>query len=336
MFSDILAATDLVRTADPVVTAAIRLADRFRARLHILHVLESGDTQDRRRIRHFITGRNMETSDAYEKLVMDEIHALYSPMIPSSVEGDIRVVPGFPWEEILRWSRLLASGLIVMGPHSARAAEKGVIRVAGKIGSTVEGVVTRENCPVMIINERVQPGTLEFRQILAGVDFSVSCECALSFAGQMARRFDGRVVAFHMIPVPPYPKYSRENYEADLAAAGKRLKNFCEPFLHDLPHDYELWGGALPHQEILSCAEQNRADLIVMGSHTKENRGKWYAGSVVERTGFRSSCPVAVVTDPGALMPWDGEDLPDKAIGLEKDRMIHVFNKDREPSSKKV
>ena len=329
MFSDILAATDLVQVVDPVVAAATRLAEQFRVKLHILHVLESGDTQNRRKVRHFITGQDIETSEAYEKQVADEIRAVYATVVHPSVGGDIRVVPGFPWEEILSWSRLLESGLIVMGPHSARAAEKGLVRVAGKIGSTVEGVVTRENCPVIIINSMVQLEAAEFRRILVGVDFSVSCECALSFAVQLAQRFHGRIVVFHMIPVSPYPKYFRENYEADLAATRQRLTDFCEPFFNGLPHEYAIWGGALPHQEILSCATKEQADLIVMGSHTKESQGKWYVGSVVERTSFRAACPVAVITDPRALMPWDGENRPGNEIGREKDRNIHVFNKGR-------
>ncbi|PIP38538.1 MAG: universal stress protein UspA [Desulfobacterales bacterium CG23_combo_of_CG06-09_8_20_14_all_51_8] len=329
MFTDILAATDLVRVSDNGVVAAAKLAENFHAKLHILHVLESSEARNRRKVRHFVTGEEIITSDAYEKQVADEIHAVYSPIVHSSVDGDIRVVAGFPWEEILRWSRRLKPGLIVMGPHSGRAAEKGVIRVAGKIGSTVEGVVTRENCPVMIINPAVQVKTAGFKRIIVGVDFSVSCECALAFAGQLAEKSDGRLFPFHMIPVPPYPKYSRENYETDLAAAKQRLTDFCGPFLGDLPHEYIVWGGALPHLEILSCAEKNQADLIVMGSHTKETQGKWYSGSVVERTGFRAACPVVVVTDPNALVPWDGDGLPDSAIGREKDRMIHVFTKDR-------
>ncbi|MDX2455446.1 universal stress protein, partial [Desulfosarcina sp.] len=93
------------------------------------------------------------------------------------------------------------------------------------------------------------------------------------------------------------------------------------------PHAYNIWGGALPHQEIIKCAEKNKADLIVMGSHTKKTDGKWYAGSVVERTGFRSNCPVIVITDPDALLLWDGNALSKAEIGKEKDRLIHVFSK---------
>jgi nucleotide-binding universal stress UspA family protein len=328
VFTDILTATDLVRTADPAVLAAAGIAGQFSAKLHILHVLESGDTRNRRRVRHFLTGDEIDTGDAYEKQVQDEIHAVYNGILDPSVDGDIRVVPGFPWEEILRWSRQLDAGLIVLGPHSGRAAEKGVIRVAGKIGSTVEAVIMRENCPVMIINPGVDTATAEFKRIVVGIDFSVSCECALTFAARLARQSNGRVFPMHMIPVPPYPKYSREDYAADAAAVKQRMADFCGPFLADVAHEYKIRAGALPHQEIIACAAESEADLIVMGSHTKEHQGKWYAGSAVERTGYRAACPVAVVTDPAALIPWEGKDLP-QAIGRQKDRGIHIFSRDR-------
>lgn len=328
MFTDILAATDLVRVADNIVVGAAEIAARFGAKIHILHALESGDVQNRRKVKHFVTGEEMETSDAYEQQVQGEIHALYSGILDSSVDGDIRVVPGFPWEEILRWSRQLNAGLIVLGPHSGRAAEKGVIRVAGKIGSTAEGVIMRENCPVMIINPAVDMAAAEFKRIVAGIDFSVSCECALAFAVRLARKSGGKVFPMHMIPVLPYPKYSRQDYEADLAVAKQRLADFCGPFFDGVAHEYGVRAGALPHQEIIACAAENQADLIVMGSHTKERQGKWYAGSAVERTGFRAVCPVAVVTDPAALIPWETGDSPE-AIGRQKDRVIHLFSRDR-------
>jgi nucleotide-binding universal stress UspA family protein len=47
------------------------------------------------------------------------------------------------------------------------------------------------------------------------------------------------------------------------------------------------------------------ADLIVMGSHTKEKGGKWYFSSAVERVSYRSICPVVVVTDPKVLLTMD-------------------------------
>jgi len=330
MFKHIVAATDRVGVSDPAVAAAVKIAELHGAALHILHVPESVHEQNRLRVQHYQTGAEIDFSSEYAHELIQAIDHTYSEVLSPDADVKIRVAPGFPWEEIIRWSRQLKASMIVVGPHSTRAAEKGVVRTAGKIGSTVEGVVMRENCPVMIVNPRVRIGAGkalgEFQKILVGIDFSISCECALSFARQMADRFGATIFPFHMMPVPPYPKYSREDFEADRAAAQQRLETFCADFVKGVPHEYQIRAGALPHQEIVNAAEAMNADLIVMGSHTRTKDRRWYAGSAVERTAFRSNCPVVVVTDPDALLGWD-ESQDASAIGRDRDRLIHVFTR---------
>jgi hypothetical protein len=70
----------------------------------------------------------------------------------------------------------------------------------------------------------------------------------------------------------------------------------------------------------------NDVDLMAMGSHTKKKNGKWYAGSAVERVSFRSDCPVAVVTDPEALLPWEDSFNAGTRPLSDMDRSIHVFS----------
>ena len=57
--------------------------------------------------------------------------------------------------------------------------------------------------------------------------------------------------------------------------------------------------------EILRFVGQVGADLIVMGSHTRNRAGKWYAGSVVQQVACHARCPVIVVNGPEALKPWE-------------------------------
>ncbi len=327
MFKKIMAATDLVTVCDAPVLTAAQIAEQNSAKLHILHVLESASAEDRHFIKNFITGKDIVTSADYERTVKEEINKVYIGVLKPSVNFETRVTPGFPWEEILRWAREAGTDLIVLGPHSTRAEEKGVVRVVGKIGSTVEGVIMHENCPVIIVNPSIQKERLKFKRILVSIDFSRSCECALCFAVKLAQKYGSKLFPFHMVPVPPLPKYSRADYEADTDTAKKRLKEFCREFLEETNHEYIVWGGALPHLEILKCAEKNDADLIAMGSHTKEKSGKWYAGSVVERVSFQSKCAVVVVTDPEVLLPW--KDSLTEKIKTEEDadRAIRVFTK---------
>jgi hypothetical protein len=88
----------------------------------------------------------------------------------------------------------------------------------------------------------------------------------------------------------------------------------------------------LPHLEILKSAEKKDAHLIIMGSHTKEKAGKWYAGSVVERVGFRSKCPVIVVTDPEVLFTWEDGLTSKIHRETDTDRSIRVFSKKKNSS----
>jgi nucleotide-binding universal stress UspA family protein len=325
MFKNILAATDMVTVCDSQVLAAAQIAKQNHAKLHILHVLESASAKDRHLVKHFNTGEEIATNANYEKSVKEEINKVYVEVLKPFINYEIRVTPGFPWEEILKWTRGTGTDLIVLGPHSTKAEEKGVVRVVGKIGSTVEKVIMHENCPVIIVNPSIQRERLKFKRILVSIDFSKSCECALCFAVKLARKYGSKLFLFHMLPVPPVPKYSRAQYEVDTDTTKKRLKEFCHEFLEETDHEYIVWGGALPHLEIVKCAEKKDADLIAMGSHTKEKAGKWYAGSVVERVSFRSKCAVVVVTDPEVLLKWEDSLTIKIEAKNDSDRSIRVF-----------
>ena len=324
MFKNILAATDLVNIQDAPVLSAARIAEQHQSKLLILHVLESISAQHRNLIKDFRTGEEITVTSEYEDIVRKELDAIYSEIFQSHSYYEIRITTGLPWEEIVRCSSEINADLVVLGPHSAGAEEN--LRVAGKVGGNVNGVVARERCPVMIVNPLVANKKMMFNNIMICIDFSVSCECALCFAVKLAQRYNSKLLAFHMLPVPPLPKYSRADYEADLVFSKTKLEVFCHGFLDGTDYEYHICGGALPHLEILNSADEKDVDLIVMGSHTKVKTGKWYAGSAVERVSFRSRCPVVVVTDPDALLPWEGG-LDDKAGEEQKgSRLIRVFS----------
>jgi len=88
------------------------------------------------------------------------------------------------------------------------------------------------------------------------------------------------------------------------------------------------YGEVKPHLELLKCAEKTGADLIVLGSHTKQTSGKWYAGSTVERVSYRADCPMIVINDPEVLLAWEDIEAPAKGPERpEADRFIHGFSR---------
>ena len=322
MFNKIIVATDMVNVADaPVVTAA-RLAHRHNAHLYLLHVMESSSTDNRRLVRHFETGEEMLADVSYADTVRQALAATYRQPL-ADVSHEIRITVGYPWQETLLWAKAVNSDVMLLGPHSSRAEEKGVVRIAGRVGSTVENVITRETCPVMIVNQPASEDQLKFQRILVATDFSRSCESAICFAAQLTSRYSGHLSVFHMLPVPPHPKYTRDHFVADEARTRGRLASEYQSYLEKIDHQYLIRAGALPHLEIIECAKKENIDLIVMGSHTKQSLGKWYPGSVVERVGYRTMCPVVVITDPAVLLHWDGPIPEDQHP--DKDRLIHVF-----------
>jgi len=301
MITRVLAATDGVSAQDAVVITAARLSEINGAELRVIHVLESASRKNRDIVRHYQTGEEMPATSAYRDEVMKRIVESCTGELPVDITGRVEIATGFPWQEINRYARRMRTDLIVMGPHSSRAEEKGVVRVSGKIGSSVQGVLMWEKCPVMIVNRSFSAEQLKFKRILAGIDFSMSCKSALQFAARLSRVHESKTVLFHMVAIPPATKYSQADYEADVQTAVRRLQDFCGEDVGNVDHEYRSWGGALPHEEILKCAGKEDADLIVMGSHTKEKHGRWYPGNAVERVSFRSDCPVIAITGPEVL-----------------------------------
>ncbi|CAB1084243.1 hypothetical protein D1AOALGA4SA_11770 [Olavius algarvensis Delta 1 endosymbiont] len=305
MFKSLLAATELADFCDAPVVTALRIAEQNDAQLSILHVLESETTGDRRFVKHFRTGEKIAAGTEYEETVKKEIHKRCADLIKSDVRYKIKVISGFPWKRILRLAKKDKSDLIVLGPHTERAKELGVVRVKGKIGSTVQEVIRHERCPVMIVNRTIPDEKLKFKTIMVATDFSESCKNALLFAIRLAQKHGSKIFVFHMAPVPPSAQYTQTDYDKDINRLKKKLDDFCMMIPAEIEHDFYVWGGAFPHLEILKCARKKDTDLIVMGSHTKAKGGKWYVGSAVERVSYRSLCPVVVVTDPQVLLTMD-------------------------------
>lgn len=302
LFRNILAATDLVETPDPVVLSALKTAIHYKAQLIILHVLESTSDSDRSRVRDFRSGEGIFAGTEYVQEVLAALQNTYHRFLRFHDPVDILVKTGFPWMQIIAQAFREKADVIFLGSHAGRASQRGVVRVKGRVGSTVAGVTKYEPCPTWIVNRIISARMVRLAQILVCVDFSDSCRAALRYAVDLARSTGGRLILFHMHGVPPSPLYSRAQYDADVGRCRDRLQQFCAGIPAAVAFEYHVWGGSHPHLEIVRGALKFAADLIVMGSHTKSQDPKWYVGSAVERVSHRSQCPVAVVTDPSALL----------------------------------
>ena len=302
MFNKILVATDLLENCDPVVLVAAEIADQHKGMLHLIHILESGySAQYRNVVKDFKTGEELVSNEEYETMVKEQIKSTYIWVLKDPEHYEIRIRPGFPWEEILRWARKKEPELIVLGPHSGRAKAKGVTRVSSMVGSTVEGVITHERCPVMIVNRYIPRERLQFKKIMICVDFSESCKSVLEFAIKVSKEYGARLLLLHIFTVPTSSQPSRDEMKNKTVAFTEQMEGMCAKIPGEIEHECTALEGTQPSVEILKFARDKDIDLIAMGSHTKQNGEKWYVGSAVQQVSSKSVCPVTVVTDPKVL-----------------------------------
>jgi nucleotide-binding universal stress UspA family protein len=180
-----------------------------------------------------------------------------------------------------------------------------VARLTGTVGSTVEGVVMGASSPVMIVNRMISEENLGFGKVLVCVDFSRSCEYAIEFARKMANAYGSKLLLFHMFRVTPFTEYFQTKLEEEMSYVKEKLRAYCKDVAGSTECHCQIWQGTLPYLEILKYARVESVDLIVMGSHTRTSREKWYVGSAVHEASTRANCPVAVVTHPQAVLKMD-------------------------------
>ena len=311
MFNKVLAATARPLECDESVLSASRIAQHDNAKLLILHVLESDSSIYRNYVKHLRTGEEIVSGEAYPEEVKEEFYEKCSGGLTSRNEFEIRIALGVPWMEILRCAREENVDLIVLGAHNGKADSEERGGTGRTVGSTAEGVIKHERCPVMIVNKPIPESKVTFEKIMVSIDFSPSCISAFQFAVELAQKQGSKLYLFHMFPVPPQPEYAQTQYESDIRKIRQRLE---EEFRNELPETIETeidtWGGVYPELEILKLAAEKDIDLIVMGSHTKIKgklqESRWYVGSAVQRVSARSVCPVVVITDPKVLKKWEG------------------------------
>jgi nucleotide-binding universal stress UspA family protein len=305
LFHTLMAATAAGPAIDGAVLTAVHLARRHKARLFIVHAVPlprgadhgGGSTPNR------TPSCPIVPNDA--GAAAQQLYARYAAHCPSLKPDDVRIAWGVAWEAVFREAVKLKCDLIVMGPHARSPDAARAPKTKRFLGSTADGVISRARCPVLIANGAFDASQLNFKRIVVGVDFSSSCTAAVGLAALFAKRSGAFVSTFHMLPIAPYPKYSPKALEADISRQQKRMDALCSRLLEGTGYQSVLKPGVQPHAEILNFVEQVGADLIVMGSHTRDRTGKWYAGSVVQRVTCHTRCPVIVVNGPDALTPWE-------------------------------
>lgn len=136
------------------------------------------------------------------------------------------------------------------------------------------------------------------KRIVFPTDFSTCSDAALEQAASMARDAKGTLLIVH-VEEPPIAYGGGEMYyglpEPDHAALEKMLAQVVPK--STVSHEHQLLRGN-PAEEIVRFAEDQKADLIVMGTHGRTGMRRVLMGSVTESVVRRALCPVITYKQP--------------------------------------
>ncbi len=147
---------------------------------------------------------------------------------------------------------------------------------------------------------------LEIKFILCPVDFSEFSVRAYCHALSLAEHYRAKLVALHIVELSRYPfadyAASVGDYQAfcqSLHTGGReQLQAFIKNHISDeIQPELVVQQGVAPDC-ILSLAQAQKADLIVMGTHGRRGYDRVVLGSVTNRVMRRASCPVLAICNP--------------------------------------
>jgi len=140
---------------------------------------------------------------------------------------------------------------------------------------------------------------IALKNILFATDFETSATRSLPFAVALAKRYGAKLYALHVIPSEALALASPQSVDQVLAEAGDfagySLNQLLSPLrVHGLSCDALLGEGSVA-EVIEEFVKQRAADLLVVGTSSREGLGKMFLGSVAEELIRDSPCPVLTV-----------------------------------------
>lgn len=137
--------------------------------------------------------------------------------------------------------------------------------------------------------------------ILCAVDFSESSPQVAEYAAALARAGQGTILCLYVAPsLAEYvgfsvPQASLDNFVDDVVASAERsMAEFTTAHFKGLSARGVVLAG-YPAEEILHAAAQNKADIIVMGTHGRTGIDRIIFGSVAEKVVTAANCPVLTI-----------------------------------------
>ena len=151
---------------------------------------------------------------------------------------------------------------------------------------------------------------LQWRTILVPHDFSASANHPAAIARDEAKRHGGRLVLVHVVALPSHFDADTMLVVSDpsqtpigmrqyaVSSAASHLDHIATRLAKDGVNVETIIRVGAPVAEIVQVAGEQRADVIVMGTHGHTGIRRLVAGSVTEQVVRTSTVPVLTIRHP--------------------------------------
>lgn len=281
---------------------AKQLGQRFRAKLHLVHVINSPVAFLPQHTPVPLRNLSKElAADANERL--RKLAAEFSlPKSPKPYSIRFGATAG----EINRVAWATRAELIAIATRGYTGLKRAFV------GSTTETVLQNTACPVLIVRQNEQRSTkasvrktslpLQFRKILVPLDFSEPSRLGLEYALGFAQEFHATLVLFHSVFVSPYLLGNRFTaHQVPMLIASEQKSARTE--MEHLDEMISRKGGRVetkialgsPVEQIGKYVRKTGVDLIITSTHGRSGLRRVVMGSTAERMVRYAPCPVLVV-----------------------------------------
>ena len=145
---------------------------------------------------------------------------------------------------------------------------------------------------------------ISLKKILVPTDFSACSDAALRYARALCEAFDAELHLLHVVQDPYTQPWAAEAFPTPLGEMLEQWQQQARDRLATLVPEQETSRSRMatvvgsPFYEIVRYAEEQRIDLIVIGTHGRGPIGHMLLGSVAEKVVRKSPCPVLTVRQP--------------------------------------
>jgi len=283
----IVAATDFSTTAQLAVQRAAQLALDLNATLHLLHVVNPLDLYAGSELSFDFQMHYQQAQQQHIKTEMEDLTMQLHEQFAISIEHATRI--GRAYSEIVSYANAVHAGLIVAGAQGEHSI------LAKLLGSTALHLIKTAQCPVLIV-KNVQ-NAVSYRHVIAAVDLSAGSNDVPTLATTIAPHaqieallvFDSNQEA-HMYKAGMDEALLKQYREKALSKAQEQLETMLTHYSDHKINSVIRTG--YPPETICTYANENKADLIVIGKHNRNQIEQWLLGSVTKTVVYSSDCDV--------------------------------------------